>query len=299
MLPITTSMRNLIRPFTLPAAMLIALLVPSVRAQVETFDTIPSYNGQGIVGFTSGNTDLIQTVTNVLELNSVTFQITNTGADAVSQNINAYLVQWDTTNAVAETTLTAPTTVGGNDVTNTISTSPVASYTVPPVGTGGWAVDQFSGGGNYNAYNITLTLNRLLDPSLTYAVVLIDTTNASGLGLLDTGGSGGLSAKKAEDTFASQGPPFVAYGGALQAAGDSTLAAMQADPGNTGTITNGALANYGFSQIAVVPAGNFIPVPEPRTAAVALCGLFVAFLVGRQLYLNRKSQPSLAGATLA
>ena len=33
--------------------------------------------------------------------------------------------------------------------------------------------------------------------------------------------------------------------------------------------------------------------------ALALCGLFVAFLVGRQIYLNRKSQDLLAGATLA
>jgi hypothetical protein len=48
-----------------------------------------------------------------------------------------------------------------------------------------------------------------------------------------------------------------------------------------------------------VPNGNIVPSPEPRTAAAMLCGLFVAFLVGRQLYMNRKSQGGLATASFA
>jgi hypothetical protein len=45
------------------------------------------------------------------------------------------------------------------------------------------------------------------------------------------------------------------------------------------------------SQLAAVigpaPLAAVDPVPEPRTAAVALCGLFVAGLIGRHLYRRR------------
>jgi hypothetical protein len=40
-------------------------------------------------------------------------------------------------------------------------------------------------------------------------------------------------------------------------------------------------------------------LPEPRTAAVALCGLFVAVLMGRHMYQNRKLLAGATGATLA
>jgi hypothetical protein len=267
--------------------MLIALLSPALRAQVETFDTIPDYTGTGITGFTGGTTALSQTLNNVLELNTVTYAITTTGTDNTSQTLAAYLVQWSGTDK-PETTFTAPTTVGGNDSTVAESTSPISTFTIPPAGTGSWTTGNFSGGGTFNQYNITLTLNQLLDPNLTYAIVLEDQTNASGLGLIDVSPSDGT------DAFP--------YGNAYSKYGVSTssLAGLEGATGSfVGPSGSYGTGDYGFSQIAVVPEGNVVPVPEPRTAAVMLCGLFVAFLVGRQLYLSRKSQDGLAGASLA
>jgi hypothetical protein len=270
------------------AAPLALLLAPSAHAQIETFDTIPSYDGQGIIGFTGGASALTQTFTDIQELDSVTFAITNTSPTTVAQNIDAYLVQWSTANDAPMTTLTAPTTAGGSDAAPvTISTSPIESFTVPPVGTGGWGSGTFTSGGPYDSYSITLTPDQYMDPTLTYAVILIDTTNASGLGLLDVNTS--PSAFRYNGTnlgFALQDPAYN---------GDSTLSAMQQE-GNWGDSTSlGAKANYGFSQIVVVPAGNIIPVPEPRTAAAVLCGAFVALLFGRQLLLRRKDEASAAG----
>jgi hypothetical protein len=44
--------------------------------------------------------------------------------------------------------------------------------------------------------------------------------------------------------------------------------------------------------VALTPLAAVDPVPEPRTAAVALCGLFVTILIGRSLYIRyRRSNP--------
>ena len=275
-------MTKLIRPFTFLAAASVALfLAPRAHAQLETFDTITSYNGAGIIGFTGGNTALTQTFSDVLELQTVTYALTTTGTDNVSQNVAAYLVQWGTSgpsNNTPLTTITAPTSVGGSDSTVAVSSSPIATFTIPPAGTGAWTTGTFQSSGTYASYSITLNLNQLTDPSLTYAIVLIDTTNSSGLGLLDV----------------NSNPDAFIYGAGLQSQGDSTLTAMQNDP-NASYGIGRTTADYGFSQIVVVPAGNVIPVPEPRTAAAIICALFVAGLVGRQLLLRRKDEVAVAG----
>ena len=113
---------------------------PRAHAQLETFETLSSYNGQGIIGFTNGNIALAQTFTNILELQSITFRITNTGADSVNQNFSAYLVQWNTASGQAAplSTFTAPVVAGnaGSDVTSPEPSTPFTTFTVPPLGGG-------------------------------------------------------------------------------------------------------------------------------------------------------------------
>lgn len=286
-------MPKLLRPIYLLAATSVALAMSAHRAQgqIETFQTLTSYNGSAIIGFTGGNTALAQTFNDVLELQSVTFRITNTGTDSGSQNFAAYIVQWNTATGQASplSTFTAPTNPnatlvsGANptDVTSSEPATPFETFTVPPVGDsnsyGSWATDTFQSGGNYNGFDVTLNFDQYTDPSLTYGIILVDTTDASGLGLLDV----------------NSNPDAFTYGYGLQDQGDSTLTAMENDPGGFYGIGR-TTADYGFSQIVVVPAGNIVPTPEPRTAALALCLGFVAFLAGRRLL--KKDEAALGGA---
>jgi hypothetical protein len=290
--------------------MSLALLAPALRAQIETFNTIVAYNTVENYGFTGGTTALTQTFQDVAELNSVTYQFVQTGTLSSDQTINAYLVQWNTTTYAPESTFTTEATPGDptSDVTNAESSTPFETFTVPPAtgdANGTWSTATASGGGTYQAFNVQLSINQILDPNLTYGIVLIDTTitNTNPLNGPITSGSGlGLPG------VITSSNSFAGYGtGLVDADPVSTLTAMENDPNENANnaITgpsHGATAGdetYGFSQIALVPGGNVVPTPEPRTAALALCGLFVAFLVGRQIYLNRKSQDLLAGATLA
>jgi hypothetical protein len=275
----------------LAAGLLAFLAAPRAHAQLVTFETLSKYNGQGIIGFTGGSTALSQTFSNVLELQSVTYRFTTTGTDNVSQSVSAYLVQWNpaTGQNLPMTTFTAPTTAGDatSDATATEPLTPLQTFTIPPAGTGAWQTDTFSSGGTYSGYDVTITPNQYTDPALTYAIVLINTTNASGLGLLNVN----TNPNTQGDAF-PYGSNFVNANN-----GDSTLAAMQSDPG-ANLAAGRPTADYGFSQIVVVPNGNVVPVPEPRTAAAILCALFVAALVGRQLLLRRQ-EDAATGAILA
>ncbi|HVW19652.1 MAG TPA: hypothetical protein VHC86_00410 [Opitutaceae bacterium] len=273
------------------AALALAAFTPRAQAQVETFETLSAYNGSdAIQGFGGGTTALTETFTNVLELQSITFRFTLTGTDNVSQNISAYLVQWNQgagALGTAKTTFTAPTDpnatlVGGANPTDTTVAGPAytQSFTIPPAGSGGWQTDTFTDQSTYQGYDVTLTPNQALDPSLTYAIVLIDTTNASGLGLLDI-----------NDT-----DPF-SYGFATRNLTAGSLSAVQSTNSNNSSVSNGIGGDYGFSQIVIVPAGNIVPTPEPRTAAAFIAAAFVAFLVGRRLL--KKDEDTLPGAVAA
>ena len=64
---------------------MIALLAPSVKAQLVTFNTIQDYTGQGTTSFTNGTTALGTTFSDVAEINSIEFQFVQTaGTDMVS-----------------------------------------------------------------------------------------------------------------------------------------------------------------------------------------------------------------------
>jgi hypothetical protein len=281
-------MPKTIRSLSLLAATALGLvaLAPRVHAQLETFSTLNSITGAGTIGFTGGNTALAQTFTNINELASITFRFTNTGSYADNQSIQAYLVNWSGTagSGNPSSTFTAPTSPNnpGSDVTGSVSQTPVATFTVPPVGTGSWQTDTFVGGGTYNGYDVTLNLNQFTDPSLTYGIILVDTTAESGLGLLDVNTN--------PDAFT------YGYGTQNSTSGDATLPQMLSDPGAFYAIGR-TTADYGFSQIVIVPAGNVVPTPEPREAALLLCAAFVAFLVGRRLL--KGGEPALAGAAAA
>lgn len=278
------------------AAFALAMLAPRAHAQVETFETLSAYGtSDSIQGL--GTNALSETFTNVLELQSITFRFTPQGTDDTAQNISAYLVQWNPGNGVrgnALTTFTAPTdpnatlNVNGSnptDATQNVGSVYTQSFTIPPVGLGGsngWQTDTFSNSTTYQGYDVTLCPNQYLDPSLTYAIVLIDTTaSPSGLGLLDINDS----------------DPF-SFGYATRATSSTSLSAVQvANSSNNSTDSGGNGGDYGFSQIVIVPAGNVVPTPEPRTAAAILCAGFVLFLVGRRLL--KKDEEMLAGAIAA
>ncbi|HEX3728469.1 MAG TPA: hypothetical protein VHV47_01605 [Opitutaceae bacterium] len=289
-------MPKTIRSLTTFAAAAFALAVFAMRAhaQVETFETLSAYGtSDSIQGL--GTNALSETFTNVLELQSITFRFTPQGTDNAPQNISAYLVQWNPGNDVkgnALTTFTAPTDPnatlnplsGANptDATQNVGAAYTQSFTVPPVGSSGWQTDTFSNSTTYQGYDVTLAPNQYLDPSLTYAIVLIDTTaSPSGLGLLDINDS----------------DPF-SFGYATRATSSTSLSAVQVvNSSNNSTDSGGNGGDYGFSQIVIVPAGNVVPLPEPRTAAAILCAAFVAFLVGRRLL--KQDGETLAGAVAA
>jgi hypothetical protein len=272
-------------------------VTPGLHAQIVTFNTIVAYNTTENYGFTGGNTALSQTFQNVAELNSLTYQFIQTGTDAVDQTINAYLVQWNTTTYAPMSTFTTEAISGNpaSDTTIAEPSAPFASFTVPPAtgdSNGSWSTDTASGGGTYQGFNVNLNVGQILDPNLTYAIVLIDTTNASGLGL-----PGVITTANS----------FAGYGtGIVDSDPVTTLTAMENDPNNAANNnisgpSRGATAGdetYGFSQIQLVPGNNIVPTPEPRTAAAILCALFVAALVGRQLLLRRKEDTAV-GAALA
>jgi NADPH:quinone reductase-like Zn-dependent oxidoreductase len=80
----------------------------------------------------------------------------------------------------------------------------------------------------------------------------------------------------------------------------SAVSYLETNSSFVGPSGQNGTGDYGFSQIVVVPAGNVVPVPEPRTAAAILCALFVAALVGRQLILRRQEDADAdAGVALA
>ncbi len=189
-------MKKLLGAISVLAAATVAFLAaPKAHAQLVTFETLTSYNGAGIIGFTNGSTALTQTFNNILELQSITFRFTTTSgtSSTVAQSFSAYLVQWNPGSSTVSSTFSTP--VAANSSTDSSVTEPTVAaqtFTVPPVGTGAWATDNFSasaGGGSYSGYDVQLNLNQYTDPTLTYAVVLVDNTSASGLGLLDVTGS--------------------------------------------------------------------------------------------------------------
>jgi hypothetical protein len=75
----------------------------------------------------------------------------------------------------------------------------------------------------------------------------------------------------------------------LAPAARAQLLNFNAAPGYRGQLADLAKA---ADSVIPTPLAAVDPVPEPRTAAVGLCGLFVAVLVGRGLYIRyRRSKP--------
>jgi hypothetical protein len=290
-------MSRLTSKLTLLAAASVAfVLAPRVHAQIVTFNTIVAANGSLTEGFTNGDTALSQTFSDVAELNSLTYQFVEIGNDTVAQTVNAYLVQWNTNGSSSSvmSTISLPNGTpqphtATTDTTTALSATPLDTFTVPPATDPSWTQQSYSGGGTYQGFQETLNINQVLDPSLTYAIVLIDTTNASGLGLPGVSTEGFNSSFQLVSTNS-----FSGYGtGYVSAVPFTTITSMENAPVN-GPINGQTYNDYGFSQIALVPGNNVVPVPEPRTAAAILCALFVAGLVGRQLVLRRKDEVSVA-----
>lgn len=292
-------MKNLFASLPVLAAAIVAFCsAPAAHAQIVTFDTIVTNNGTNNVNFSGNNSALSQTFTNVAELNNLTYEFVQNGTDSIAQTINAYLVQWNPSNNRVMSTITVETTPNSSasDTTTALNTSPLFSFVVPPSSDSSWTTQTYSGGGNYPVFEQVLNINQYLDPSLTYAVVLIDTNGDSSLGLpgVDT----------TSNAFGNQGAPDsgVPYGTAYRnTAGTTTftnVANMINHSGN-GAIFGAPEASYGFSQIQLVPGNNIVPTPEPRTAAAILCALFVAALAGRQMLLRRQDEQAAQLALVA
>jgi len=257
---------------------MLALIIPShARAQLETFNTITDYNGSASYGFTGSGTVLSQTFTDIAQLDSLTYQFVEVGTDSVDQTINAYLVQWDPPTNSVDSTITTETTLNdpGSDVTTSLSDSPLATFVVPPLagdGNGSWTSETAQGGVAYEGFQETLSIDQDLDPGLTYALVLIDTTDATGLGLAATPTEG--------NSFNGLGTGYASYQTYVD------IMAMEECQSNY-TIDGAPSETFGFSAIAMVP-GDIAPVAEPRTAGAALCMLLVAGLACRQWLARRK-----------
>jgi hypothetical protein len=288
-------MKTLFRSLSVAAVGAVALaFATGVHAQIVTFNTIVANNGSANINFTTGNNvALSQTFTNVAELNNLTYEFVENGVDSVDQTIQAYLVQWNTSNNSVMSNITLETTPNSaaSDVTTALSTTPLSTFVVPPVSGdsyGTWSSLTYSGGGTYPAFTQTLNINQILDPSLTYAVVLIDTTNANGsLGL---------------PSVVTVGNSFFGYGTGYQNFPTlnpyTSISSMEGSAGNY-ALSGPPDTSYGFSQIQLVPGTNIVPTPEPRTAAAILCALFVAVLVGRQLILRRRESDGAVAALAA
>ena len=149
----------------------------------------------------------------------------------------------------------------------------------------------------YPAFQETLNINQYLDPSLTYAVVLIDTSGAN-----STLGLPGVDVSDTNNSFDNGGNPYgVAYENNPSTHPYPTISSMVQSGGGSknGLVTSLDDETYGFSQIQLVPGNNIVPTPEPRTAAAILCALFVAALVGRQLILRRQESDTGSMAVAA
>ena len=207
-------------------------------------------------------------------------------------------MQWDTANnsVNATTTLETMPNSQASDVTTALSTTPLETFVVPPASgdsNGTWSTLTYANSSNtYPAFQETLNINQYLDPSLTYAIVLIDSSGAN-----STLGLPGVDVSDTNNSFDNGGNPYgVAYENNPSGHPYPTISSMVQSGGGSknGLVTSLDDETYGFSQIQLVPGNNIVPTPEPRTAAAILCALFVAALVGRQLILRR--QESEVGA---
>ncbi len=287
-------MKKLPSPTLLLAAASAAFLLASpARAQIETFNTIVANTGGENINFTSGdNVALSQTFGNVAELNSLTYEFIQNGTDSVDQTLNAYLVQWNTANNSVMSTITTESAPNSraSDVTAALSSTPLQSFVVPPAAGdsyGTWSTDTYQGGGTYPDFRERLSMNTYLDPTLTYAVVLIDSSGANGsLGL-----PGVVTIGNSFNGYGTGYQNYPAYNPY------TTITSMEGSAGNY-ALSGPPYTDYGFSQIALVPGSNIVPTPEPRTAAFIICALLVAGLVGRQLVLRRQEE-GLVGAVAA
>lgn len=120
---------------------------------------------------------------------------------------------------------------------------------------------------------VTDTTALALDPTTTYALILSMTFGGS------NGGFSGLysTTDHSSDSFFGSGQIFAA---------STATAAATFETDLTDPATFSAIAGSGW---AMSVSGTLSPVPEPRETALMLAALFVAVLIGRQMWLRQKA----------
>lgn len=152
-------------------------LVGSASAQLQTYDTRPTYQGST---FTFSGGTLGQTFTNVYSVQSMTYNFFASGGTSAATNLSATFGQWNTGTS---------SFVGGTTVS-------FGTITVP-ASNSGWSVlaNNTQPGGPYMTYSYTFDLTSLVapmisatygyltSPSSTYALMLTDLTGGTNLAL--------------------------------------------------------------------------------------------------------------------
>lgn len=259
-------------------------LLPTARAQLTTFDTIQDYGGaNGFTGnsstqnFVSG-TALTQTFSDVEEITDMTYQfVSNVESSSASDSLTAYLVEWSENGSGTTGKATTATAIWSEQ------------FTVTPTGSAGWQTYQYAGSGNnYLGYDVTLDVDQILDPDDTYAIILVDTSASGDLELLSLQNADFSPGEADSGDAFNYGDDYIKNITSGNYSTNNTQSALNYLASNNSSFGGG---DWGFSQLDVVLGDNpadLVPLPEPRTAAVYLAGLFVAVLVGRQLYLRRR-----------
>lgn len=234
-------MKNSLRFLALAA--LVALPFVS-RAQV-TYDNLGGISGN----VSLLNSSAIQTFTGLSSISTLTWTVTNaTGNAGSSTNFQAYIAQW-----------TNPTSAS-----STLQTfGSVASVT--GIALNGTSDLVFTPGS-------PLALN----PALTYALILSDTTGSTVFAATTGSNPGG--------TFFGSGGAG-SFGQSVFSAGG--LVPFESSLSGTGTGFAGSTAINSSNAYAMSVTG-ITPVPEPKTAAAGIAALFIAALVGRRMMLRRK-----------
>lgn len=167
-----------IRHFTtLCLTLVAAVLAPSLRAQLQTYDTRPSYTGS-VFTFGSGSS-LGETFSNVSAVKSMTYNFfAGASNNTVDTTLTAVFGQWNGSSLVGGTTVSFGT------------------ITIPAATSGQWSATLANNGGSYANFSysfdlttltsglINSTYGYLTNPNNTYALMLTNTSgSATGLGL--------------------------------------------------------------------------------------------------------------------
>ncbi|MBX3736534.1 MAG: hypothetical protein KF715_07595 [Candidatus Didemnitutus sp.] len=149
-------------------------LVGSASAQIQTFDTRPSYQGS-VINFNGGTFG--ETFTGVYSVQTMTYNFFAGGGTPGAVSLAATFGQWNGSNFVGGTTVSFGTIV------------------IPASNAGGWSNLQNNTNGSYTSYSATFdfttivspfvsaTYGYITNPANTYALMLTDQTGGTNLGL--------------------------------------------------------------------------------------------------------------------